>query len=146
VKKIYSFLITFIISFSIFATIFAGSVYLGYLYITPSKYVTLDCAHTVEFSINIFDRVIKINSDDENKEIINNLKLKNTDISEAVHEAVYVLKSEGYIADDSCLVISLSNKEENAKLDSMKKLQEKIKVNLNENYDVQMVKIHPITN
>jgi hypothetical protein len=146
VKRVASFLIKFIIYFSIFAAIFAGSMYFGYLYITPSRYVTLDCEHPVEFSINIFDRVIKVNGDDENKYTISNLKLYNIDITEAIQKTVYEFESENYISEDSGLVISLSNKDENKTIDSMKKLQEKIEVNLHGNYDIQMIKMHHISN
>ena len=138
-KKVTSFFINLTIYLGIFAAIFAGSVYFGYLYITPISYVTLDCEHPLEFSVNTFDRVIKVKGDDENNIIA--LKLTNMEIAKALQKTVSELEAQGHISNDSHLIISLSNEEENG-VDSMKKLQEKIKINLHENYDVQMVKTH----
>jgi len=144
VKKLFNFLIRFIIFVGTFAAIFAVSTYAGYLYITPSSYISLNCNHPVEFSINAFDRVINVETDGEGEDIIDDLELNNTSISEAVQKTVDELVSEGFISNNSSLIIYVSNKDENETSHLMKKLQKEI--NVDGNFEIQVVKIEPLLN
>ncbi|MFA9423434.1 MAG: hypothetical protein ACERLG_07635 [Sedimentibacter sp.] len=139
-KRVVVGLIKFVITLCIFSAVFLVSVYLGYLYITPSSYVRLDCTPSVEFSLNTFDRVIKIKTGDEDTAGIGELKLYNMEITKAVQEAINVLASSGYISSNSSLIISVSNKDENKTSYLIGKLHEKI-INDDENYEIQMVKM-----
>ena len=143
-KKLFNFLIRFIIFVGTFAAIFAVSTYAGYLYITPSSYISLNCNHPVEFSINAFDRVINVETDGEGEDIIDDLELNNTSISEAVQKTVDELVSEGFISNNSSLIIYVSNKDENETSHLMKKLQKEI--NVDGNFEIQVVKIEPLLN
>lgn len=144
VKKLFDFLIRFIIFVGTFAAIFAVSTYAGYLYITPSSYIGLNCNYPVEFSVNAFDRVINVETDGEGKDIIDDLELNNMNISEAVQKTIDELVSGGFISDDSSLIISVSNKDENKTSHLMKKLQKK--VNIDGNFEIQMVKMESVLN
>lgn len=145
-KKVVAFLIKFISIVGIFAAIFAVSAYVGYLYITPSSYVSLNSIPSVRFSVNTFDRVIKVDTDNESEDIINDLELNNMNVYKAVQKTVDELVSKGYISDNSSLVISVSNKDENKTDNLMKKLHEKIKISSNGNFDIQMVKVETLLN
>jgi len=145
-KKVVAFLIKFISIVGIFAVIFAVSAYVGYLYITPSSYVSLNSIPSVKFNVNAFDRVIKVDTDNEGEDIINDLELNNMNVYEAVQKTVDEFVSAGYISNNSSLIISVSNKDENKTNNLMKKLQEKIKISSNGNSDIQMVKVELLLN
>jgi len=140
-KRVVAFLIKLISIVGIFAAIFAVSAYGGYLYITPSSYVSLNSIPSVKFTVNAFERVIKVDTDNESEDIINDLKLNNMKIYEVVQKTVDELVSAGYISNNSSLIIFVSNKDGNKTNDLMKKLQEKIKISSNGNSDIQMVKV-----
>lgn len=143
-RKVVAFLIKFISIVGIFAVIFAVSAYVGYLYITPSSYVSLNSIPSVKFNVNAFDRVIKVDTDNESEDIINDLELNNMNVYEAVQKTVDEFVSAGYISNNSSLIISVSNKDENKTNNLMNKLQEKIKINGNS--DIQMVKVELLLN
>lgn len=145
-KKVVAFLIKFISIVGIFAVIFAVSAYVGYLYITPSSYVSLNSIPSVKFNVNAFDRVIKVDTDNESEDIINDLELNNMNVYEAVQKTVDEFVSAGYISNNSSLIISVSNKDENKTNNLMNKLQEKIKISSNGNSDIQMVKVELLLN
>ena len=148
-KKLFNFLMKFVITICIFAIVFVGSAYAGYLYITPSSYISLNGTPSVKFSANVFDRVINVESDNEIEEIINDLKLNNTNISNAVQKTVDELVSDGYISknNNSSLIISVSNTDANKANNMMKKLQDEIKIKLDGTdgkEEIQMVKVEAI--
>ncbi|MGB4440239.1 MAG: hypothetical protein WBJ13_13685 [Sedimentibacter sp.] len=145
-KKLFTFLMKFVIAICIFAVVFAGSAYVGYLYITPSSYISLNGTPSVKFSVNSFDRVINVEADNEMEEIINDLELNNTNISNAVQKTVDELVSDGYISqnNNSSLIISVSNTDANEANNMMKKLQDEIKIKLDGTKEIQMVKVEAI--
>ena len=96
-----------------FLLISGGSVF---AYYTPSSYVSLDVNPSIEFSVNIFDRVIKITGvNDDGTEIINEISidnLKNKNIADAVNLIVDEISKEGYLeSDDAGIVISTSSED-----------------------------------
>jgi len=143
-KKVVAFFIKLISIVGIFAVVFAVSVYGGYLYITPSSYVSLNSIPSVKFSVNNFDRVLKVETGNESEDIISDLKLNNMKIYEAVQKTVDELVSEGYISNNSSLIISVSNKDENKTSRLMNKLQNKITINIDGSSEIHMVKVKPL--
>ena len=96
-----------------FLLISGGSVF---AYYTPSSYVSLDVNPSIEFSVNIFDRVIKVTGvNDDGTEIINEISidnLKNKNIADAVNLIVDEISKEGYLeSDDAGIVISTSSED-----------------------------------
>lgn len=92
---------------TVFAASAAASVILGvgtWAYASPYSYVSMDINPSIEFSINRFDRVIKVNSlNEDGKNILNALSLNsltNKSISEAVTKTVEQISASGYFADD----------------------------------------------
>lgn len=145
-KKLFSFFMKFVIVICIFAVVFIVSAYAGYLYITPSSYINFNGTPSVKLSANAFNRVIDVEVDYEIEEIINNLKLNNTNISNAVQKTVDELVSDGYISqnNNSSLIISVSNTDENRANNMMNKLQDEIKIKLDGTEEIQILKIEVI--
>ena len=87
-----------------------------FAYYTPSSYVSLDVNPSIEFSVNVFDRVIKVTGvNDDGTEIINEINidnLKNKNIAEAVDLIVEEISKEGYLeSDDAGIVIAASSED-----------------------------------
>lgn len=97
-----------------FLLISGGSVF---AYNTPSLYVSLDVNPSIEFSVNMFNRVIKITGvNEDGTEIINEINidnLKNKNIADAVDLIVDEISNEGYLdSDDAGIVIATSSEDE----------------------------------
>lgn len=74
----------------------------GYTYASPKAYVALDINPSVKLTTNMYDKVIKIETLNEDAKIITkDLKIKNKDIEEALKLLVASATENGYIAKDS---------------------------------------------
>ena len=87
-----------------------------FAYYTPSSYVSLDVNPSIEFSVNVFDRVIKVTGvNDDGTEIINEINidnLKNKNIADAVDLIVDEISKEGYLdSNDAGIVIATSSED-----------------------------------
>ncbi len=92
--------------------VFIVSLGLGvYGYVTPYSYVNLDINPSVEISINIYDRVIKVKGlNDDGWKIIGAGSFINRDITETVDELLDNAVAEGYIIDtksDNTVVLTV---------------------------------------
>ena len=145
-KRGFLFLMKFIVFVCISAAIFAVSAYVGYLYITPSSYVNLNCIHAVKLSVNAFDRVIKVDADNGSEDIIKELDLNNMNIYEAIQKTVDKFVDKEYISNNSGLTISVSNRDEGKTSQLVKKMHEKIMINTIDNTKIQMVKVEALLN
>jgi hypothetical protein len=82
-------------------------------YYTPVTYVSLDVNPSIEYSVNMFDRVISAEGvNDDGTEILNQIdldSLKNKSIDEAVAFTIDEIAKEGYLnASDAGIVITTS--------------------------------------
>ncbi len=83
-------------------------------YYTPTDYVSLDVNPSVEYSINMFDRILDVKAvNDDGEEILSSLDLNNMTIGAAVKETLDKLMDDGYLTDDpnGGVVITTSNDE-----------------------------------
>lgn len=83
-----------------------------FAYYTPTDYVSLDVNPSIEYSVNLFDRILSVNAqNDDGEEILSDLDLKNKLIEEGVKETLDQLIIDGYLTDapDSGVVITTSN-------------------------------------
>lgn len=108
--------------------VFVISARVGYMYITPTSYVSLNMNTSIEYSLNAFDMVIStvaVNEDDY--DIIYGLNLENKNISEAVQETIDRIIENGKLSDDENedIIISVSNSNKNKAAQLVKELQEK---------------------
>lgn len=105
-----------------------------FAYFTPVSYVSLDVNPSIEYSINLFDRVLTYKSvNDDGKEIVEKLNLKNKKIAQALEETLNKIVEEGYITKDenAGVVISISDSSKAEVL--VKEIMEKTKECLAEN-------------
>ncbi|MDD4584012.1 MAG: hypothetical protein PHR60_07520 [Eubacteriales bacterium] len=73
----------------------------AYAYFTPTDYVTLDVNPSIEYAVNMFDRVIEVKAvNDDAKEIIEEIDLEKMTIQEAVETTISQLIALGYLSDD----------------------------------------------
>jgi len=86
----------------------------AYAYFTPSDYVSMDVNPSIEYSLNMFDRVLNVKAvNDDGEEILAQLELKNKNIDKALKETLDKLIEEGYLTDDpdGGVIIATSNKD-----------------------------------
>lgn len=112
-KKLLVFLIKLLCYAVFFTAIFGISAYGGYLYIMPSSYVTLNSSPSVRYTINYYNRVLEVNTDNEDKLTLDNLKLTHKDITDAIELTIKELKTSGVLPEneDADISISVSGKD-----------------------------------
>ena len=97
------------------AAVLAVSTIGAFAYYTPTDYVSMDVNPSVEYTINMFDRILDVKAvNDDGKEMIANLDLKNMNIEDALKETLDQLIEDGYLTDDpdGGVVITTSNEEQ----------------------------------
>ncbi|HML36582.1 MAG TPA: anti-sigma factor domain-containing protein [Bacillota bacterium] len=108
----------------------------AFAYYTPTDYVSLDVNPSIEYSVNMFERILDAKAvNEDGQEILSDLNLKNKDINEALRETLDQLKSEGYLEPDkdSGVVIATSSNE----LIEAEKLAKELKRNVRTYLDTQ---------
>jgi hypothetical protein len=88
VKKFLVFLVKLLCYVVFFIAIFCISAYGGYLYITPSSYVTLNGGTSVVYTVNCYNRVLDVNIVNEDNKALDKLKLTHKDIADAIELTV----------------------------------------------------------
>ncbi|HKL79181.1 MAG TPA: hypothetical protein VJ888_01955 [Mobilitalea sp.] len=85
-------------------------------YASPYSYVSVDVNPSIEFTVNMFDRVLRVNAvNDDGKailEVIKSGKLKNRSIQDALSTTVEHISEAGYfgVADEGGIIIATSAK------------------------------------
>ncbi len=84
-------------------------------YYTPAKYVSLDVNPSIEYQLNIFDRVLTVKGvNDDGSEIVDEIdlgNLKNKKIDEAIALTVDKIAENGYLdSEEGGIVITTSSK------------------------------------
>lgn len=122
----------------------------AWAYFTPYSYVSLDVNPSVEYSVNIFDRVlsvIAVNDDGENvlKEIDLD-ELKNKNIEVAVQEVLTGIIEAGFLEEDQegGIVIAASSKSDEKSQILADKLKSKVEEQVNEKSIESKVKVEAI--
>ncbi len=88
----------------------------AWAYFTPFSYVSLDVNPSLLYLLNRFDRVLSCEAvNDDGKEVVERLQLKNKDIKEAIKITIKEIAAEGYLADKETggIVIAASSKDQN---------------------------------
>ena len=120
---------------AIFATSAAAAFLLGvstWAYASPYSYVSVDVNPSIEFSINRFDRVIKVKAiNDDGEEILQELtldKLTNRSITTAITKTVEQISAAGYFENevDDGIVIATSSENLNKADHLAQELQEAV--------------------
>lgn len=111
----------------------------AFAYYTPTDYVSLDVNPSIEYSINMFDRILDVKAvNDNGEEILASLYLHNMPIEDAVKATINILIKDGYMTNDSNEEILITTS--NAKLDKAgklaKELKKEIQAYINEQPDI----------
>lgn len=115
--------------------VFTGGVF---AYTTPAGYVSMDINPSVEFTINMFDRVLDVKGvNDDGKEFISQLKLENKPIGDAIELLTRELVREGYLNEDEegGIIITTSLEDMKTAERLALRLQERIRNCINEDPD-----------
>lgn len=79
----------------------------GFYYNNPTSYVSLDINPSVLLGVNSFDKVVKIEALNEDaSKVTNNLKLYNTDVTDAVNKVVNEAKNLGYVETEDAILVT----------------------------------------
>lgn len=111
----------------------------AYAWFTPTDYVSLDVNPSVEYSLNTFDRILDARGvNDDGKEILKDLDLKNMKIENAVKETLNKLMADGYLTDDpdGGVVITTSNDKKGDAEKLAAELEQKVQAYLDDQEDI----------
>ena len=111
----------------------------SYAYMKPYGTVSLDVNPSVEYTINMFDRVLDVSGvNDDGNDIIADIdvkKLLNKNIETAVEETIEQIEAEGYFTDEdgNYVVVTANTKQEKHTDELVDKLDKKVAVHENVN-------------
>ena len=79
-----------------------------YVYLTPSAYIDIDINPGIELTVNGFNRVLKVNPyNDDGTNILALVDVTNMEYSEAMRVLVEKIISEGYLAQDGLVSVTV---------------------------------------
>lgn len=121
-------LLIFLATILSMVVVFTASAFCGYLYITPSSFISLNCDPSFRYAVNAYGRVLNVETNYENDELMHELDLNNMKISEAIQETVDKLISSNSISqyNNSSIIISVSSTDRS----NAEHLEEKLKVDI----------------
>jgi len=126
-KRLLTFLIKLMCYAVLFAAIFAASAYGGYMYIRPSGYVNLNSTPPISYTVNSFNRVIDVNT--ENKEILKGVNVNHKNIVDAVQITIDFMAENGYLVHDSTgFTISVSSSDKDKAGSMTERLNNEIQI------------------
>lgn len=74
----------------------------AWAYFTPYTYVSVDVNPSVEYAVNMFDRVLSADAvNDDGETILQDLNLENTKIEDAIAQTVGQIAENGYFNDEA---------------------------------------------
>ena len=89
----------------------------AFAYFDPYTYVSLDVNPSVEFTVNRFDRVIKVRViNGENEQVLDKTAFREINhkrIDAAIKKTIMEVKESGYLSEESKVVIATSNPNKN---------------------------------
>lgn len=105
-----------------FFILFLGTA--AYLWATPVQYINIDINPSVELMINRLDRIIKVNSlNDDGKKLVEKISVNARHYEAGVIEVINAARNLGYLEDENDILISISSSD----MKLIEKTQEKIK-------------------
>lgn len=109
----------------------------GYAYTVPVDYVTLDINPSVELGVNIFGKVVDVNSfNEDGTNLTENLDLKGDTVDKALTELVKEATDQGYLTEESnnSVMVTVATKDEDDASDLQKLAEDAVTKELkNEN-------------
>lgn len=111
----------------------------AFAYFTPTDYVSMDVNPSVEYSANMFDRILEAKAaNDDGERILSDLHLNNMTIENAVKVTLEQMIADGFITDDpyNKVMITTSNKKQGKAEQLAAKLQLEIRTYFDSRKDV----------
>ncbi|HBV68168.1 MAG TPA: hypothetical protein DEF04_08295 [Clostridiales bacterium] len=97
------------------------------MYIRPSGYVNLNSSPPISYTVNSFNRVIDVNT--ENKEILKGVNVNHKNIVDAVQITIDFMAENGYLAHvSSGLTISVSSSDKDKAGSMTERLNNEIQI------------------
>ena len=122
----------------------------AWAYLTPYSYVSLDVNPSLEYTVNIFDRVLSVKAvNDDGEKILNEInldKLKNKNIEVAVQEVVNGIIEAGFFENgqDGEIVIATSSKNDEKSQALADKLKSKVEEQVKEDSIESKIEVEAI--
>jgi len=122
----------------------------AWAYLTPYSYVSLDVNPSVEYTVNIFDRVLSIKAvNDDGEEILKEMNLddlKNKNIEVAVQEVLSEIIDEGFFAEgeEGGVMIAASSKNDKKSQELADKLKSKVEEEIKEDSSGSEVEVEAV--
>lgn len=116
----------------------------AYAYNTPCNYVNVDINPSMEFSLNIFNRVLDVKGlNDDGKNILKDKSYKNVKIDDAVEDVIEKAVDGGFLGESSqnAVMITVSGKDS----EKISKIQEELENAANVTLDQDKIKSEVLT-
>jgi anti-sigma factor-like protein len=122
----------------------------AWAYLTPYSYVSLDVNPSLEYTVNIFDRVLRVEAVNDDGEMIlkemNLDELKNKNIEVAVQEVVNDIIEAGFLekSEEGGIVIATSSKNDEKSQELADKLKLQVEEKIKEEFIESKVEVEAI--
>jgi len=122
----------------------------AWAYLTPYSYVSLDVNPSVEYTVNIFDRVLSVKAvNDDGEEILKEMDiddLKNKNIEVAVQEVINGIIDAGFFAEgeEGGVMIAASSKNDEKSQELADKLKSKVEEKIKEESSESEVEVEAV--
>lgn len=80
----------------------------GFVYATPTSYVSVDINPSVELAVNALGRVVGIQANDDGEAILEGLDLENMKVDKAVSLIVDAAAEQGFLEEDGTSIVSIT--------------------------------------
>ncbi|MEQ8236878.1 MAG: hypothetical protein ABRQ23_08885 [Syntrophomonadaceae bacterium] len=80
----------------------------GFVYATPTSYVSVDINPSVELAVNALGRVVDIQANDDGEAILEGLDLENMKVDKAVSLIVDAAAEQGFLEEDGTSIVSIT--------------------------------------
>lgn len=108
----------------------------AFAYYTPVGKVSLDVNPSVEYSVNMFDKVLDVTGvNDDGEALLGDVDLTGKDIEDAISDTIDLLIDDGYITDEESneIVIATYDNDENDNEELAQELEEVAQKQIEEN-------------
>lgn len=119
----------------------------AFAYYTPTSYVSLDVNPSIEYSVNMFDRVLTVKAvNDDAKEILVDLDLNHKDITKAVEKTIDELIEAGYLTkdEDGGVIIAVSNSDEDKAEALVEEIEEETQKHIDEKGETAKLEVEAV--
>ncbi len=108
-----------------FIVVFLGAWVIAWT--TPVQYINIDINPSVEFTINCFDRIIKVCSlNDDGKKLVDKISVRSQRFDNGITAVLDMAQELGYMKEDGDVLISVSSTDSSRKEKTQNEIKEKV--------------------